>query len=69
MAAKTQFSADELRLLLADYDLGEYVSHKSFEEGTDQTNLLLETSRGKYAFRYYEKRPRNYALFEIDVLK
>lgn len=69
MVAKTQFSADELRTLLADYDLGEYITHKSFEEGSDQTNLFLETSRGKYAFRYYEKRLQDYALFEIDVLK
>lgn len=69
MTAKTQFSADDLRVLLAGYNLGEYVAHRSFEEGTDQTNLLLETDRGKYAFRYYETRLLEYALFEINILK
>ena len=63
MAAKTPFAKEELIRLLADYDLGQYQDHKPFEQGDDQTNILVVTTKGKYAFRYYEKRSVNYVLF------
>lgn len=68
MAVKTPFSSDELRAILADYDVGEFVDGREFQRGADQTNLLLVTSKGKYAFRYYEKRSEDYIRFEIDLL-
>jgi homoserine kinase type II len=69
MAVKTAFSDEELRAVLAEYDLGEYRSWKDFGHGADQTNLLLISSRGRYAFRFYEKRSANYVLFEIELLR
>lgn len=69
MIAKTPFAKEELISLLADYDLGQYQDHKPFEQGADQTNILVVTTKGKYAFRYYEKRSANYVLFEIDLLQ
>lgn len=68
MAVKTSFSSDELRAIVAEYDLGEYQGSQGFERGADQTNIQLLTSKGKYAFRYYEKRPGDYVRFEIDLL-
>jgi Ser/Thr protein kinase RdoA (MazF antagonist) len=69
VTVKTPFSADELRAIIADYELGEYVGSHAFERGADQTNLLLTTSQGKYAFRYYEKRPEDYIHFEMRLLR
>jgi homoserine kinase type II len=69
MAVKTAFSAEELRALLAEYDLGDYHTSKDFGYGADQTNILLITSRGNYAFRYYEKRTAEYVLFELELLR
>jgi homoserine kinase type II len=69
MAVKTPFSTEELQVMLADYELGKYIASKGFELGADQTNLLLVTTMGKYAFRYYEKRSLAYVLFEIDLLQ
>ncbi|GHO63025.1 hypothetical protein KSC_019170 [Ktedonobacter sp. SOSP1-52] len=69
MTAKTSFTKEELIRLLADYNLGQYQDHKPFEQGADQTNILVVTTKGKYAFRYYEKRSVNYVLFEIDLLQ
>src|SRR5437868_2489400 len=69
MAMKTPFSAEELTALLACYDLGEFRSFEPFEHGEDQTNLLLVTTRDRYAFRYYEKRSADYVSFEIDLLQ
>lgn len=69
MVVKTPFSAEELKSILLGYDIGDYQSHKDFEKGADQTNILLTTTKGKYAFRYYEKRPQEYVPFEIDLLQ
>jgi homoserine kinase type II len=68
MAVKTLFSEAELKEILSNYDLGEYVSSKGFDHGADQTNIQVTTSKGAYAFRYYEKRPEDYVRFEIDLL-
>jgi Ser/Thr protein kinase RdoA (MazF antagonist) len=68
MAVKTPFSPVELQAILADYDVGDYRGSQGFERGADQTNILLSASKGKYAFRYYEKRPVDYVRFEIDLL-
>jgi hypothetical protein len=59
MAAKTDFSKRELINILGGYDVGEYKSHRAFEQGADQTNILLETTQGKFAYRYYEKRSKS----------
>lgn len=56
-------------MILANYRLGEFVDGQGFQRGSDQTNILLTTSMGKYAFRYYEKRPEQYVRFEIDLLR
>lgn len=68
MAMKTPFSAEVLRTLLGAYAVGDYVGFRPFEQGADQTNLCVETTRGRFAFRYYEKRPLDYVRFEIDLL-
>jgi homoserine kinase type II len=67
MAVKTLFSEEELKSILSSYDLGDYVSSKGFDRGADQTNIQLITSKGTYAFRYYEKRPEDYVRFEIGL--
>lgn len=68
MAAKTDFTPNDLRGILADYDLGEFVSFKAFDTGADQTNLRVTTSIRDVVLRYYEKRTHDYAFFEIDLL-
>lgn len=68
MAIKTPFSAEELQAILSEYELGEYMEAHDFKHGADQTNFLLITTKGKYAFRYYEKRSSDYVLFEINLL-
>jgi homoserine kinase type II len=68
MTVKTHFSPDEFRAILAEYDVGEFQTSQGFEHGADHTNILLSTSTGKYAFRYYEKRSEDYVRFEIDLL-
>lgn len=65
---KTTFTASDLREILARYDLGEYQKSRPFERGADQTNVLLQTTAGRYAFKYYEKRSKAYVSFEIDLL-
>jgi homoserine kinase type II len=68
MAVKTLFSSADFQTILSYYDLGDYKDSRPFKMGAVQTNILLETSRGKSVFRYYESRSENYARFEVGVL-
>jgi len=69
MAVKTKFLKDDFIKILSDYDLGEYKSSKPFITGAVQTNFLLQTTKGKFVFRYYENRSKNSVLFESDLIK
>ncbi len=69
MTVKTTFSKEDFSKILSDYNLGEYKKFKPFKLGAVQTNLLLETTRGKFVFRYYESRPEKYTLFEANILQ
>ena len=69
MTIKTIFSKDDLSKILSNYDLGEIKKFKPFKLGNVQTNLLIETKKGKFVFKYYENRSSKYALFEMNVLR
>ncbi|HEY3250272.1 MAG TPA: homoserine kinase [Ignavibacteria bacterium] len=69
MAVKTKFTKSDFTKILSDYDLGEYKSSKSFTTGAVQTNFLLQTTKGKFVFRYYENRSENSVLFESGLIK
>lgn len=68
MAVKTNFTPTDFEQILSKYDIGEYVRFKPFEQGADQTNLLLTTTKREAVLRYYEKRTLDYAKFEIELL-
>jgi Ser/Thr protein kinase RdoA (MazF antagonist) len=68
MAVKTAFSKQDFRAILANYDIGDLVDIKPFKLGAVQTNMQLTTTQGRFAFRYYESRPLEYALFEVHLL-
>ncbi len=68
MAAKTRLTKKEIERILMDYDIGRLRSSKPFKEGFVQTNILLNTTKGKYVLRHYENRSRRYVLFEANVL-
>lgn len=56
MAVYTEISDDDLKALASAYDLGEIVSCKGIAEGVENSNFLIETSRGPYILTLYEKR-------------
>lgn len=68
MVVKTTFAMADLAAILAGYDLGAYRRSDGIGQGTVQTNLLLETTRERFVFRYYENRSRESVLFERDLL-
>lgn len=69
MAVKSDFSQNDFELILLNYDLGLYKESKPISEGTVQTNFLLQTTKGKFVFRYYENRSKESALFETDLIQ
>ena len=56
MAVYTDVPDDELRLFVAQYDLGEVVSCKGIAEGVENSNFLLRCETGTYILTLYEKR-------------
>ena len=56
MAVYTQVSAEALAGFLAGFDVGDLVSAKGIAEGVENTNYLVETTRGRFILTLYEKR-------------
>lgn len=56
MAVYTEVSDDELKSFLTAYDLGELTSYKGIAEGVENSNFLLQTSKGSFILTLYEKR-------------
>lgn len=56
MAVYTEVSDEELAAFLSGYDLGSAVTFKGIAEGVENSNFLLETTRGRYILTLYEKR-------------
>lgn len=56
MAVYTDITDTELKAFLADFDLGEATSFKGIAEGVQNSNFLLETTRGRYILTIFERR-------------
>ncbi|NVJ96764.1 MAG: homoserine kinase [Alphaproteobacteria bacterium] len=56
MAVYTQVDDQTLAEFLAGYDVGEATSFKGIAEGVENSNYLLETTKGRYILTLYEKR-------------
>ena len=56
MAVYTQVPAEALERFLDRYDLGALVSAKGIAEGVENSNYLVETTRGRFILTLYEKR-------------
>ncbi len=56
MAVYTDVAFEDLDRLLADYDIGEAKSFKGIAEGVENSNFLLQTTRGDFILTLYEKR-------------
>lgn len=69
MIVKTNFSKEDFIKILTQYDLGEFINSTPITKGTVQTNFILETSKGKFVFRYYENRSYGSVEFEVSLIK
>ncbi len=56
MSVYTHVSAESLTQFLARYDLGELTSAKGIAEGVENSNYLVDTTKGRYFLTLYEKR-------------
>jgi len=56
MAVYTQVDDQTLSHFLSSYDIGEAISFKGIAEGVENSNYLLETTKGRYILTLYEKR-------------
>ncbi len=56
MAVYTDITEDDLSGFLTQYDVGTLTSYKGIAEGVENTNFLLQTTKGAYILTLYEKR-------------
>jgi homoserine kinase type II len=56
MAVYTHISAEDMALIIAAYDVGELVSAKGIAEGVENSNYMVDTTKGRYFLTVYEKR-------------
>jgi homoserine kinase type II len=56
LAVYTHVSAEALGAFLARYDVGELVSAKGIAEGVENSNYLVDTTKGRFILTLYEKR-------------
>ncbi|TDL76180.1 homoserine kinase [Peribacillus frigoritolerans] len=68
MAVKTNFSSNNFKNILSNYNLGELVYSNPITKGTVQTNFFIKTTTNKLVFRYYENRTTESVLFEINLI-
>lgn len=69
MSAPISISDADLSTLLSEYELGDYLSSRSFTHGEGQTTALIITSRGGYVLKCYENRSHRHVLFEINLIR
>lgn len=69
MAVYTHVDPDDLATLVAGYNIGTVVSCKGIAEGVENSNFLLETTRGRFILTLYERRVSEDDLpFFVDLL-
>ncbi|OYY89762.1 MAG: homoserine kinase [Sphingomonas sp. 28-66-16] len=56
MAVYTHVSAEALAAFLSRYDVGDLVSAKGIAEGVENSNYLVDTTKGRFILTLYEKR-------------
>ncbi len=54
MSVYTSISDDEMRIFLADYDLGSFVSLTGIAQGVTNSNYFLDTTSGRYVLTLFE---------------
>jgi len=56
MAVYTEVSDDEVEKFVAAYEIGDVIALKGIAEGVENSNYLLQTTKGTYILTLYEKR-------------
>ena len=66
--AKIEVSKTELAEIFSNYKLGELQDARPLSGGTVQTNLLVETTAGKFVLRLYDNRSPESVRFEANLI-
>ncbi len=70
MAVYTKLSINEISDITKNYILGDLETFQGIEEGIENTNYLLITSKGKYILTIFEKRVNEIDIpFFVNVMK
>jgi homoserine kinase type II len=56
MAVYTKINDLELRHFLSQYNIGELITFSEIAEGVENSNFLVQTTKGPFILTLYEKR-------------
>jgi homoserine kinase type II len=56
MAVYTHIGAEDMAVLISDFNVGDLVSAKGIAEGVENSNYLIDTTQGRFILTVYEKR-------------
>ena len=62
MAVHTKLSKIDIRSLLLNYKIGNYLNHSEIVEGIENSNFFIQTDISKYVLTIFEKRVKSYDL-------
>ena len=69
MAVHTVLSANDIKKILSNYEIGRFKKYSGIKEGIENTNYLVETTQNKFILTIYEERIRNELIpFYMDVM-
>ena len=70
MAVYTEVTDEELDAFVARYDIGRTVALKGIADGVENSNYLLQTTKGQYILTLYERRTKSEDLpFFLGVME
>lgn len=69
MSVFTEINTPELGVLLSDYDVGQLRHHSAISGGTDNSNYLVETDRGRYVLTLLERVDSEASEFAVTLTR
>lgn len=67
MAVFTTLTAEDIRRLLPDFDIGEFCALEPIASGIENTNYFLDTSRGRWVLTVFERLSQQQLPFYLEL--
>jgi homoserine kinase type II len=69
MAILTKLDKKDFEEILSNYNVGKYKSHKHVDHALQNTVFILDTTKGRYVLKIFEKSEVNFVKFQIKIIE